>query len=375
MIVGVPKETISGERRVALVPESAARLVKAGHTVRIEPGAGASSYIGDEEYVKAGAAVTADVYTGADLILRVRCPSDEEIERLPEGVALFGSLAPVDNREAVEKIAARRVSAFAMEFLPRTTLAQSMDVLSSMASIAGYKAVIIAAELLPKYFPMLTTAAGTVAAARVFVIGAGVAGLQAIATARRLGAVVEAFDVRPVVKEQVESLGARFVELPIDTKDAQAAGGYAREQSEEQQRRQQELMGRTVARSDVVITTALIHGRPAPVLVTEEMVGRMRPGSVIVDLAAEAGGNCTLTEAGRDVVKHGVTISGRLDLPSSVVADASKLYSRNLAALFNHLVKDGALRIDVEDEIVRGALVTRDGAVVHERLRPAGAKA
>lgn len=375
MIVAVPKETASGERRVALVPESVSKLVKAGHTVRVEPGVGASSYIGDEDYTKAGAAVQTDVYAGADLVLRVRCPSDEEIDRLPEGAALFGSLAPFDNREAIEKLAARRVTAFAMEFLPRTTLAQSMDVLSSMASIAGYKAVIIAAELLPKYFPMLTTAAGTVAAARVFIIGAGVAGLQAIATARRLGAVVEAFDVRPVVKEQVESLGARFVELPIDTKDAQAAGGYAREQSEEQQRRQQELMGLTVAKSDVVITTALIPGRPAPVLVTEAMVKKMRPGSVIVDLAAEAGGNCTLTEPGRDVVKYGVTISGRLNLPSTVVADASKLYSRNLVALFNHVVKDGALKIDVADEIVRGALVTHDGAVVHERLKPAGAKA
>jgi NAD(P) transhydrogenase subunit alpha len=371
VIIAVPKEHADGERRVALVPESVARLTKAGHAVRVEAGAGLASYVEDSDYAAAGAAVLPDPLAGAEVVLRVRCPSAEEIERLPEGCVLIGSLAPFDNREALGKIAARRLTSFALEFLPRTSQAQSMDVLSSMASIAGYKAVIIAAELLPKYFPMLTTAAGTVAPARVFVIGAGVAGLQAIATARRLGAVVEAFDVRPVVKEQVESLGARFVQLELDTQNAQDAGGYAKEQSAEQMRRQQELMARTVAKSDAVITTALIPGRAAPVLVTEEMVKLMRPGSVLVDLAAEAGGNCPLTEKGKDVVRHGVRIVGRLNLPSSLPVDASRLYSRNVTAFFLYLVKEGKLKLDPQDELVRESLITRDGAIVNARLKPA----
>lgn len=369
VIIAVPKERLDDERRVALVPESVARLAKAGHSVRIEAGAGAASYLADADYTAAGATVAGDPYPGAEIVLKVRCPSPEEIARLPEGSLLVGSLAPYENKPALAAIAARRITAFSMEFLPRTSLAQSMDVLSSMSSIAGYKGVIIAAELLPKYFPMLTTAAGTVPPARVFVIGAGVSGLQAIATARRLGASVEAFDVRPVVKEQVESLGARFVQLEMDTAGAQAAGGYAREQSADQVRRQQELMAKTVARSDVVITTALIPGRPAPVLVTEEMVKLMRPGSVLVDLAAEAGGNCPLTEKGKDVVKYGVTIVGRLNLPSTVCADASRLYSRNMASFLGYILKDGKPVLDASDEIVRESMVTRDGAIVHPRLK------
>ena len=368
MIVGIPKESATDERRVALVPESVGKLVKAGLTILVEAGAGAASHIPDEQYTRAGASIESDVYGRADVILKVRGPSDDEIGRIREGATLVAMLAPFDSRPTLEKLAARRVTALAMEFMPRTTMAQSMDVLSSMSSIAGYKAVIIAAELLPKYFPMLTTAAGTVPPARVFVIGAGVAGLQAIATAKRLGAAVDAYDVRPVVKEQVESLGARFVELEVETKDAQDAGGYAREQSAEQLRKQQELMARTVAKSDVVITTALIPGRPAPELVTEEMVKQMRPGSVIVDLAAENGGNCALTERDKEVVRHGVTISGRSNLPSSLSVDASRLYSRNITAYFTHLLEDGKLKLDMENDLVREPLVTHEGKIVHPKL-------
>jgi NAD(P) transhydrogenase subunit alpha len=375
MIIGVPKERVPGERRVALVPESAARLAKAGHEVRVESGAGAAAFLSDEEYAKAGARPVSDPWSGAQIVLKVRGPDPDEIERMAAGCVLVGALAPFESRATIEKIAARGLTAFALEFLPRTSLAQSMDVLSSMSSIAGYKAVLMAAERLPKYFPMLTTAAGTVPPARVFVIGAGVAGLQAIATAKRLGALVEAYDVRPAVKEQVESLGARFVQLEIETKDAQDAGGYAKEQSADQVRRQQELMAKTVARADVVITTALIPGRPAPRLVSAEMVGQMRPGSVVVDLAAEAGGNCELTRPGAEVVRDGVTICGQVNLPSALAVDASRLYSRNITSFLTYLVKNGGIGLNLGDEIVRETLLTHEGKVVHPRLAPPAAPA
>jgi NAD(P) transhydrogenase subunit alpha len=372
MKIAVVREIRDGERRVALVPESCAKLAKAGITVAVESGAGASAFFPDEEYRKAGAAVEPDpsaLLGSAELVLKVHPPmfhaatGRHEADRIRAGALLVGQLLPSRHPESVAKLAERGITAFAMDRIPRITRAQSMDTLSSMASIAGYKAVLIAANLLPRYFPMLSTAAGTVLPAKVFVIGAGVAGLQAIATARRLGAVVEATDTRPAVREQVQSLGGRFVGVETG-ESAEDAGGYAKELSPEFYRKQAELVAERCAAADVVITTALIGGVKAPRLVTAEMVRGMRPGSVIVDLAAEGGGNCELTRPGETVLEGGVTVCGPDNLPATLPWHASTLFSRNLAAFVLAFWKDGRFRIDLDDEIVRAALVTHGGKAV-----------
>jgi H+-translocating NAD(P) transhydrogenase subunit alpha len=357
MRVGVPKESAPGERRVALVPESVGRLVGAGSEVTIEAGAGAAAGYPDEAYREAGATVGDDPYGGSELIARVRKPAADELAPLSEGVVLVGFLEPLSDAEGVERLASAGVVAFAMESIPRITRAQAMDALSSQATVSGYKAVLIAAERLPKFFPLLMTAAGTVAPAKVLVLGAGVAGLQAIATARRLGAVVSGFDVRPVVKEQVESLGASFLDLGVHGEETE--GGYARELSEEEQRAQQAALEERLPDFDVVVTTALVPGRPAPRLIPAAAVAAMRDGSVIVDLAAETGGNCELTSPGEEVVREGVTIVGATNLPSTMAHHASQLYSRNVSALLLHLAPEGELKLDFEDEITAGACVTR----------------
>jgi NAD(P) transhydrogenase subunit alpha len=368
MKVGVPKETLPGERRVALVPEAARALVKANLQVAVEAGAGASAFFGDAAYIDAGANVSdAATAFAADAVLKVQPPTADEVSRLREGGVLISFLQPATSADAIAALAKRKVTAFSLDLVPRISRAQSMDALSSQAGIAGYKAVLLAANHLPKFFPLLMTAAGTVAPARVLVMGAGVAGLQAIATARRLGAVVEAYDVRPAVRDEVKSLGATFIELPLEAQEG--TGGYAKEQSEDFLRRQRELIGDRVAASDVVITTAAIPGRKAPILVTAEMVRRMRAGSVIVDLAAETGGNCELTEAGKIIQVGGVTIDGTKNLPSTMPVHASQLYSKNVSTLLLLLVKDGALKLDFTDEIVKGACVTYNGEIVNPRAK------
>ena len=353
MKVGVPKETAQGERRVALVPELVGKLE--GIDVIVEQGAGEAASFTDAAFTDAGASI-GDPWA-ADLVAKVRKPSDDEVGRLREGQVLIGFLQPLTDQEGIERLAARGVTAFAMESIPRITRAQSMDALSSQATVSGYKAVVLAADRLPKFLPMLVTAAGTVVPAKVLVIGAGVAGLQAIATARRLGAVVSGFDVRPAVKEQVESLGAAFLELGVVGEETE--GGYARELSEEEQRKQQEELEARIGDFDVVVTTALIPGRPAPKLIPQSAIESMRPGSVIVDLAAEAGGNADLTQADEEVTHNGVTILGPTNLPSSMPYHASQLYARNVTALVNHLAPEGELTLDFEDEITSGACVTR----------------
>jgi proton-translocating NAD(P)+ transhydrogenase subunit alpha len=352
----VPKETAAGERRVALVPEALGRLRQAGIEVVVEAGAGAEASFEDDAYAEAGAEVDGNVWS-ADVVAKVQRPSAAEIELLHEGSVLIGFLQPLTDAEGIERLNRRGVTAFAMESIPRITRAQPMDALSSQATVAGYQAALIAAERLPRFLPMLTTAAGTVPPAKVLVIGAGVAGLQAIATARRIGAVVSGFDVRPGVKEQVESVGATFLDLGVRTEET--AGGYATELSDEDLRRQQEALEQAIPDFDVVITTALIPGRPPPRLIPASSIAAMRPGSVIVDLAAEAGGNCELTEPGAEVVRNGVTIVGFTNLPSSMPTDASRLYARNVSALLLHLAPEGELRLDFEDEITAGACVTR----------------
>ena len=353
MRLGVPRETAAGERRVALVPESLARL--RGVEVVVEAGAGETAAFPDDAYRDAGA-TTGDAWD-ADVVAKVQRPSADEVARLREGSVLVGFLQPLADPEGLERIAARGVTAFAMESIPRITRAQAMDALSSQSTVAGYKAALIAADRLPKFFPMLMTAAGTVAPAKVLVLGAGVAGLQAIATARRLGAVASAFDVRPVVKEQVESLGASFLDLGVSGEET--AGGYARELTSEEQLRQQEELERRIPEFDAVITTALVPGRPAPRLIPTGAVAAMRHGSVVVDLAAEAGGNCELTVPGEEIVHGGVTVVGLLNLPSTMPVHASQLYSRNVVALLAHLAPEGALRLDFDDEITAGACVAR----------------
>jgi NAD(P) transhydrogenase subunit alpha len=355
MRIGVPKETASGERRVALVPELVTKLTESGIDVVVEAGAGEAAAFTDEAFREAGAEL-GDPWA-AEVVAKVRKPSDEELGRLREDQVLIGFLQPLTDQEGIERLTSRGVTAFAMESIPRITRAQSMDALSSQATVSGYKAVVLAADRLPKFLPMLMTAAGTVAPAKVLVIGAGVAGLQAIATARRLGAVVSGFDVRPVVKEQVESLGAKFLELGVVGEETE--GGYARELSEEEQRRQQEELEARIGDFDVVITTALIPGRPAPRLIPRSAIESMRPGSVIVDLAAEAGGNAELTQAEKEVSHDGVTILGPTNLPSSMPYHASQLYARNVSALVQHLAPEGELKLDFEDEITAGACVTR----------------
>jgi len=368
--VATPKELVHDERRVALVPDTATKLIAAKLEVSVQVGAGGGAFIPDESYEKAGARLVthaADLFVDADVVLKVQAPMPSEVELLPKGAVLISFLQPATQGDIVKALARRGVTAFSLELLPRISRAQSMDALSSQASAAGYKAVLMAGERLGKFFPMMMTAAGTVAPARVLVMGAGVAGLQAIATARRLGAVVSAYDVRPAVKEEVQSLGGTFIELALETQEGE--GGYAREQSEEFLRKQRELIGEHVAKSDVVITTAAVPGRRAPLLVTGDMVKGMRPGSVIVDLASETGGNVELTEAGKDVDVNGVTIIGTRNVPSTMPLATSQLYARNVANLLLHLVKDGAITLDFADEITKGACVTHDGEIVNERAK------
>jgi H+-translocating NAD(P) transhydrogenase subunit alpha len=368
--VSTPRETADGERRVALVPDTAAKLAAAGLQVSVQAGAGAAAYITDAMYQQAKVTVEADVAAllkDADAVLKVQPPTLAEVKLIRKGAVLISFLQPATQGDVVRALASQGVTAFSLELVPRISRAQSMDALSSQASAAGYKAVLMAGERLGKFFPMMMTAAGTVAPARVLVMGAGVAGLQAIATARRLGAVVSAYDVRPAVKEEVHSLGATFIELPLESQEGQ--GGYARDQSEEFLRKQRELIGEHIAKSDVVITTAAIPGRHAPLLVTADMVRGMRPGSVIVDLAAESGGNVELTKVGEEVDVDGVLVVGTRNVPSTMPLHASQLYARNVANLLLHLVKEGAINLDFEDEITKGACVTHAGEIVSERAK------
>ena len=370
MKVATPRELTHDERRVALVPDTATKLIAARLDVAVEVGAGAGAFIPDDAFDAVGVKVithAADLLKDADAVLKVQAPMRTEVELLREGAVLISFLQPSTQGDIVRALASRGVTAFSLELLPRISRAQSMDALSSQASAAGYKAVLMAAARIGKLFPMMMTAAGTVAPTRVLVMGAGVAGLQAIATARRLGAVVSAYDVRPAVKEEVQSLGATFIELPLETQEGE--GGYAREQSEEFLRKQRQLIGEHIAKSDVVITTAAVPGRKAPLLVTGEMVKGMRPGSVIVDLAAETGGNVELTEVGKEVDVGGVTIIGTRNIPSTMPLTTSQLYARNVANLLLHLVKDGAIALDFADEITKGACVTHGGEIVNERAK------
>lgn len=370
MRVGVVKETLPGERRVALVPDTVGKLVAAKLEVSIQSGAGSEAFYADDAYQKAGATVVPDARTTlgqADAVLKVQPPSLDEVSALKSGAILISFLQPSAHADVVKALAAQKVTAFSLELVPRISRAQSMDALSSQAGVSGYKSVIMAANRLGKFFPLLITAAGTVTPARVLVLGAGVAGLQAIATARRLGAVVEAYDVRPAVKDEVKSLGATFVELPLEAQEG--AGGYAREQSEEFLRRQRELIGDHVAASDVVITTAAVPGRKAPILVTQDMVARMRPGSVIVDLAADTGGNVEITKPGEVSTVNGVTIDGTKNVASTMPVHASQLFSRNVSTLLLSLVKDGQAHIDLSDEIVKGSLLTNGGELVHPQAK------
>jgi H+-translocating NAD(P) transhydrogenase subunit alpha len=378
MLVSVPRETCPGERRVALTPVASAALIKARLDVLIESGAGLAAGFTDQQYEKAGAKIAAgrsEIFEKGDIVAQVRTfgansAGEGDVALLRSGQLVIGHADPLIADDPLKKMAEKGATLLAMELVPRITRAQAMDALSSQANLAGYKAVILAAEKLGKIFPMLMTAAGTIQATRVLIVGVGVAGLQAIATARRLGGIVSAYDVRPAVKEQVQSLGAKFVELPLDTSGAQDKGGYAKEQSEEQIRKQQELMGNVVAESDVVITTALIPGKPAPKLVTAAMVERMQPGSVIVDLAAERGGNCELTDPDKVVEKHGVTIIGTANIAATVAHHASQMYANNIVQLLKLIVdKEGKLKLDTSDEIVAAMLISKDGQIVHPGVK------
>ena len=377
MKVGIVKESFPGEQRVAVVPSTVALLTKAGPEVLLEPGAGVAAGFPDEAYTGEGAKIAAsraEVLSSVDVLLQVRTlganpeAGQADLNDMKPGLVVVGFSEPLTAKEETLALAEKGVTLFSMELIPRITRAQSMDALSSMATVAGYKAVLMGAMALPKMFPLMMTAAGTVAAAHVLIVGAGVAGLQAIASARKLGALVEAYDVRPVVKEQVESLGAKFVDLGLETEGAEDKGGYAKAQDEDFYRRQREAMGKVIAQQDVVVTTAAIPGRKAPILVTAEMVAGMAPGSVVVDLAAERGGNCELTKAGETVVSGGVSILGPVNLPATVPFHASQMYARNITTFMLHLIKDGALEVDLEDEITRGTLVARDGKIVNEMV-------
>lgn len=375
MKIAIAKEIESevGERRVALIPDIVARLVKQNLEIWVESGAGEGSFFSNQAYETAGAKIisdTAKLWGEADVLLKVGIPKESEINQMRPGSVLISFLNPLGTPETVQQLANRQITAFSMELIPRTSRAQSMDALSSQAGVAGYKAVLIAAAALPKFFPMLTTAAGTIRPAKVLVMGAGVAGLQAIATARRLGAVVEAFDIRPAVKEEVQSLGAKFVEVKLD-EETVAAGGYAKEISEASKQRTQEVLTEHVKNSDVVITTAQVPGKKAPLLVTEEMVAQMNPGSVIVDLAADQGGNCAGTEAGKDVVRHGVTIIGPINLPSSMPVHASQMYAKNISTFLQYMIKDGELNLNFEDDIIGGTCVTHAGEIRNQRVKEA----
>ncbi len=371
--IAVPKERREGERRVALTPESCARMIKKGFEVFVEKGAGELAFFSDNDYEKTGAVIIselASLYKNADIVLKVNPPSVEdaaEIDQLRSGSILIGFLNPFGNPELIKALAERGIVAFAMELIPRIGRAQSMDALSSQASIAGYKAVIIAAGKLGKFFPFLTTAAGTLRPARVLVVGAGVAGLQAIATARRLGAEVEAFDIRPAVKEEVQSLGAKFIDIEVEEETGEA-GGYAKEVSEEAKKRERAVLARHVSISDVVITTAQVPGKRAPLLITKEMVASMKAGSVIIDLAAEQGGNCELTRAGEDTLVHGVTIVGAVNLPSTVPTHASQMYAKNVSTLAMSLVKEGEIHLDFADEIINQTCLTHNGQIRNEKV-------
>lgn len=372
MIIGVPKEVAPGERRVALVPDTIAKLIKSGHEILVEQGAGIKASLPDRAFAAAGAQIVelGELYSRASIIVKVARPmldkhtGIDEVAILHDDMLLIGMLAPLGDPVYVQRLADSGVTAMAMEAIPRISRAQAMDALSSQSSIAGYKAVLLAAEALPRFFPMLTTAAGTIAPARVMVIGAGVAGLQAIATARRLGAVVSAYDTRAAVAEQVQSLGAKFLKLDLD-ESGEGSGGYARELSHAAVARQQEFLAKHAEQSEVIITTALVPGKRAPLLITAEAVRRMGPGSVIVDLAAEAGGNCECTESGETIDFEGVTIIGKLNLPASMPLDASRLYSRNVQALLEHLIRDNQLNIDLSDEITGATCISQQGNIIH----------
>ena len=375
MNIAVVKEVRTGERRVALTPDAAGRLTKAGLTVRVESGAGNEAFFSDVSYREAGAEVVPDaavLLREADIVLKINPPQERnggnEIDMLRDGTVLIGFLNPFGDPSLIMRMAEKQITSFSIELIPRISRAQGMDALTSQASLAGYKAVLVAAGSLGKLFPMMTTAAGTMAPAKVLVLGAGVAGLQAIATSRRLGAVVEAFDIRPAVKEEVQSLGAKFLEVEVEGEHA-AAGGYAKEVSDDVKRREQEMLKEHVALSDIVITTAAVPGKKAPVLVTGDMVASMKPGAVIVDLAAEQGGNCELTKAGEEVFHDGVSIIGPVNLPSTIPVHASQMYARNITALVLSLVKDGALHLDFKDEITSATCVTHNGVIRNEQVR------
>lgn len=378
MKIGVPKEIQENETRVALIPQSIKKITQKGLEVIIESKAGEGSFFTDKEYEEAGAKIIKDVkelYINSDLIIKVRKPEfndkigRHEIDLMKEEATLVSLLNPASNVDTIQKLVSRKISAFSLDSIPRITRAQSMDVLSSMSTISGYKAVLIALEYLPKFFPMLMTAAGTIAPAKVFIIGAGVAGLQAIATAKRLGAVVEAFDTRPAVKEQTESLGAKFVEIDLSGEQTEGESGYAKQVSKELHTKELELIRKHVKKSDVVITTAQVPGKRAPILITEEMVKEMQPGSVIVDLASDHGGNCELTELGKKVVKYGVNVCGFLNLPASMPVHASQMFSKNMENVIGHLVKNNQINLDLNDEINKGALITHRGAILQDNIK------
>jgi len=372
MIIGIPKEQAKNETRVALTPDVAAKYIENGHTVWIESGAGEKAGKLDEAYTQKGAEMKADadeIYKKAKLILKVNAPSKEEIKQMKEGAVLVSFLWALQNHELVETLKKQKVTALGMDAIPRISRAQSMDALSSMSSLGGYKAALIAASNLGKYFPMMMTAAGTIPPSKVLVLGAGVAGLQAIATAKRLGAVVEAFDIRPAVKEQVESLGATFVEIPDIEDDTESEGGYAKELSEDSQERQRQVIHEHAKKSDVIITTALIPGKKAPLLVTEQMVKDMEPGSVIIDMAAEQGGNCALTEADKTVTKEDVIIAGPTNLPATLPQHASQLYAKNMQSLLKHLLEEEKLKFDFEDEITLKTTITHNGEIISPLLK------
>jgi NAD(P) transhydrogenase subunit alpha len=364
--VGIPKETVHGEQRVALVPALVPKLIRAGLDVCIETGAGSAAGFGDPQYAAQGARIQPQGPFESEIILKVRRPTTAEMDLLSRNSTVIGFLEPFAGDAHIREFASRNITAFAMEFMPRIARAQPMDALSAMSTIAGYKAVLMAANRLPKFFPLLMTAAGTLRPARVFVIGAGVAGLEAIGTARRLGAVVEAYDTRPAVKEEVESVGGKFVHLTIESTESANKGGYATAQTEDFYKKQQQLMKDHVAQADVVVTAALVRGQRAPILLTEDMVQAMRPGSVIVDLASDQGGNCSLTSPGEDVSKHGVTILGPVNLPSTMANDASEMYARTITNFLLHILRDGNIHIDPEDEITSATLLTHNGAVFND---------
>ncbi len=373
MKIGIPKEISEGERRVAIVPKMAAQLKKDGYDILVEADAGEAAFFSDSEYERAGATIVADaqsLYAEADVIMKIWPPQKGEVEMMKPGSTYIGFLAPISRLDIIRQINKKNITSFAMEFIPRIARSQSMDALSSMASIAGYRAVLIATQHLGKFFPLMMTAAGTIPPARVLILGAGVAGLQAIATARRLGASVEAFDTRPAVREQVESLGAQFIEMEL-VKDAENSGGYAKEMSDEFLKREREIIGNRIAQNNVVITTAQVFGKKAPILITEEMVKQMKKGSVIIDLAAEQGGNCELTEAGMSIVKHGIIICGMVNLPSTLPIDASRMYSRNITNFFRHLYKTKDGTLDFEDEITKSTCITHKGEIMNEIVKKA----